>query len=194
MDSNALEVTARETKFTVTIQKAWKKACDIYLEESGLNVDSEEWKFINNTKDPSQIIQVITETWTHYNTQSTTTATEPMQYATSSNSRKKTGLKATFKRVIGRKETGKILVEPSAIPSQQSYVDECASRIEKLSGKHFKGKAIATTGLKITTQLQTIGYPSDNMKTVVDTVVKFANGLQSLADLSTVVRFPLNTF
>lgn len=182
-----MEATSNQTKFAATIQKAWEKACDIYLKESGLKADSEEWKFIKDTKNPHQIIEVITNTWTHYTKQSTTTTTEPTQHiASSSKVKKETGFKATFNRVIGRKPTGKILVQSSAIQHHQSHVDERSALVEKISGKRSKGKAIATTGLEITTQLQTITN-SDTLKTVVDTVVKFSGGLQQLADMSAVV-------
>lgn len=187
MTSKTLEARTGETKFAATIQKAWKKARDIYLKESGLKEDSEEWKFINDTDDPKQIIGIITETWAKYNTSTSTTA-ESTKSVTSSSDTKKTGWKAGFNRVIGRKEN--VLVQPSAIQNQQSYVDERSSRIEKLSGKHSKGKAIATAGLGITNQLQTIAADSsDNLKTVVDTVLKFSDSLQHLADISAVVCF-----
>ena len=178
MTSKALEARTRETKFAATIQKAWKKARDIYLKESGLKEDSEEWKFI---------IEVITETWAKYNSP-TSAAAAPTKVVTSFSNTKKTGLKAVFNRVIRRKE--KVLAQPSAIQNEQSYVDERSSRIEKLSGKHSKGKAIATTGLEITTQLQTIAADSsDKLKTIVDTVLKFSDSLQHLADISVVVCF-----
>jgi hypothetical protein len=189
MESNAMETTSSQTKFAATIQTAWGKACDIYLKESGLKVDSEEWKFIKDTKDPGQIIEVITNTWTHYTNQSTITTTAPTQYiAASSKPKKQTGFRATVNRMIGRKSTGNILVQSSAIQHGQSHVDERSALVEKMSGKHSKGKAIATTGLEITTQLQSITN-SDTLKTVVDTVVKFSDGLQQLADMSAVVSF-----
>jgi hypothetical protein len=105
MESNTFEIASQETKFAATIKKAWQKACDVYLKESSLKVDSEEWTFINDTKDPSQIIQVITETWPKHKS-STATATDSTEYVASSSSAKKTGrFQATFNSVIGRKET-----------------------------------------------------------------------------------------
>jgi Cft2 family RNA processing exonuclease len=188
MESNTFETASQETKFAATIKKAWQRACDIYLKESGLKVDSEEWAFIIDTKDPSQLIQVITETRAKHNS-STVTATDSTQYVASSSSAKKTGrFKATFNSVIGRKESGRILVKPSAIQTQHSYVDERSSRIEKLSGKPSKSKAIATTGLEVTTQVQGL-VDSEKLKNVVDTVLKFSDGLQRLADISAVVCF-----
>ena len=102
--------TSRKTKFAETIQKAWKKACEIYLRESGLKEGSAEWTFINDTNDPSQIVEVINETWAHHYTRSTTAGPEPAHYVSSSSAAKKTGFKAVtnrFNKLIGRKGLGR---------------------------------------------------------------------------------------
>jgi hypothetical protein len=192
MESNAkLEATSRETKFAVNIQKAWIKACEIYLSESGVKEGSEEWTFINETKDTSQIIAVITETWAHYNNPSTSTAPEPARSVTSSSGVKKTA----FNRIFGRKEPRKVLLQPapSAEGIQQSYVHERSDLMERLTGKKSKRKAAAETGQDITSQLKTI-IDSDKLQTVVESVLKFSDGLQALVSVSEVVSLCYNKF
>jgi hypothetical protein len=71
---------------------------------------SEEWMFINDTKDPSQIIEVVIETWAYHNNRSRSTTPEPVDYVTSSSVVKKT----VFDKLIGRKEPRKILLQPAA--------------------------------------------------------------------------------
>ena len=49
MDKKEREIE-RKAKFEKTMEGAWKKACQIYLKESGLDEDSQEWKAILATK------------------------------------------------------------------------------------------------------------------------------------------------
>lgn len=192
MESNAqLETTSRETKFAMTIKEAWTKAREIYLRESGVKEGSEEWTFINDTKDSSQVIKIVTETWAHHNNRSMSSTPEPEPSGTSSSGVKRT----TFSKLIGRKELKKVLRQPpsSAEGIQQSYVHERSNLMERLTGKHSKGKAVAETGQEITSRLQTV-IDSDKIKAVVDAVVTFSDGLQSLVSVSEVVSLCYNTF
>ena len=66
-------------------------------------------------------------------------------------------------------------------------IDDKANLQQKLSAKLSKRKEFAETGLGITEQIGTISE-SDNLKTIVEAVIKFSNGLQSLASVSQVVR------
>ena len=62
-----------------------------------------------------------------------------------------------------------------------------------LSGKPSKGKDAVETGLEVTAQLQTL-TESDKLMTLVETVMKFSDGLQSLASVSDVVSFGYNIY
>jgi len=61
MDTSGPE-PERQAKFAQTIKHAWQTACQTYLKESGLDENSDEWKFILDMKESQQVVDVINET------------------------------------------------------------------------------------------------------------------------------------
>ena len=176
----------RKAEFAAAIEEGWKKACETYLSESGLKEDSEEWKFIKETKHFSQITDIINETWADYNNPAGCDSSEPAHFVTASSHDVKTiGFKAIvksrFNKIIGRKESGKIFLQPQSSRSsiQPSYVDERLQLEQKLSGKPSKGQHVIETGLHITDQVEAMNG-SQKLKIVVETVLKFSNNLETL--------------
>ena len=185
-----------KTEFAVTMEKAWREACTMYLSESGLTEDSAEWTFIMETERFSQILDVVNETWANFNNpvghaSSSGPASSP-QFVTSSPRGKKIDFVAKVKRgfniTIGRKESGNIFLQPQfrAATIEPSYIDQHLQLEKKLSGRHSKGRNAAEMGLQLTDQIKATGV-SENMKTVVGTVMKFTDGLQSLVSVSDLV-------
>ena len=136
--------------FAAAIEEGWRKACETYLSESGLKDDSEEWKFITETKHLSQIADIVNETWANYNHPVGDGSSESINFVTtSSHNVKTTGLKAVVKRrfnkIVGRKESGKIFLQPQSSRSsiQPSYVDERIQLEQKLSGGPFKNRVLS---------------------------------------------------
>lgn len=136
MESNATAVQddmePRKTEFAVTMEKSWREACKMYINESGLKEDSEEWIFIMETERFSQIMDVVNETWANYN--------NPVGHATSGPASSqfvissthcgekidfKSKVKRGFNRTFGKKESGKIFLQPqfSATVIEPSYID-----------------------------------------------------------------------
>jgi hypothetical protein len=190
---------ATKKSFAATMEDAWKEACNTYLTESGLEKDSEEWKFIMETKESSQIIQVINATWANYNNpvaaaDSAGHVSSPQFVTSSSPAAKKDGLKARvkhgFNKMLGRKESGKILRQPeqSTTVNQPSYMERLQFE-QKVSGKPSKVRDATEAGLQLTEAVEAMNG-SESIKTVVDCVLKFSNGLQPLVTLSDTVNPP----
>jgi hypothetical protein len=198
MESNAIgtrdNVKSPQTKFAATIKAAWKEARTIYLTESGLKEDTEEWKFINETKQFSQIAEVVNETWAQYNNPAGCASSgRASRFATSSpHSIEKTGvragLKRRFKKALGIKESGEILLQPqsSATSVDSSYIDEPSRLEQKLSGKPSKGRNAAEMGLQLTAQVQAM-EGSEKIKAVVSSVLSLTDSLQPLVSASDLV-------
>ena len=85
---------------------------------------------------------------------------------------------------------GQTLINPLLSGDRTSHriIDDKVNLQQKLSAKLSKGKEFVETGLGVTEQIGTISE-SENMKTIVEAVVKFSNGPQSLASVLQVVRF-----
>jgi hypothetical protein len=198
MESNTTgtreDVEPSQKMFAATITAAWEEARNTYLSECGLKEDSKEWKFISETKHFSQIIDVVNETWASYNNPAGCASSgQVSQFVTSSpNSIEKPGVKTKLKRrlnkALGRKESGKIFLQPqsSAAPVQSSYIDEPSRLEEKLLGKHSKVRNAAETGLRLTGQVQAM-MGSENIKTVVSRVLDLADSLEPLVKASELV-------
>src|SRR5271154_701365 len=193
MDKKEREVE-RKAKFEKTMEEAWRKACQIYLKESGLDEDSQEWRAILATKSSQEVSDILIETWEKRKRRSENDS----QFVGSSTPETKTkGIKASFKRVsnrlIGRKESGHILRQPAADTNDasQSDIDKRSDLKQKLSGKPPKGKGLIDAGEEgINTVLSVC--KSDALKTIVDQVEKFSGALQNLASLSQVVSLPIS--
>src|SRR5947207_13857528 len=114
MDSCATKTADPKTSFAAAIKQGWERVCEEYLSQSDLENDSQEWKFVRDTRDPQQIINVIIEMWTQYQSRSKNSV-ESARFATSS-APQTTGLRARLKRccnrIICRKESGQILLHP----------------------------------------------------------------------------------
>jgi hypothetical protein len=198
MESNTIgtrdNVKPPQTKFEAIITAAWKEARTIYLKESGLKEDSEEWKFINETKQFSQITEVVNETWAHYNNPvACASSGHASRFATSSPHRvEKPGvrarLKRRFKKALDIKESGEIFQQSQsdATSVDSSYIDEPSRLEQKLSGKPFKGRDATEMGLQLTAQVQAI-EGSEKIKTVVSCVLGLTDSLQPLVSASDLV-------
>ena len=180
MEGTSTGSSPRYNKFSVAIQNGWQKACELYLSESGLKMDSEEWKFIMETKNVSQLIEVINETWGDRSSGST-------QFATSS-AHASVGFRANLKikvnKFIGIKESGRIFLQSKSteITSTSSYIEERLQLEKQVSGKPLKGKKLVTTGIQITDQIQA------SIKIAVEVVSKFSDNLQGVVGLLGVVN------
>lgn len=184
--------TERKAKFEKTMEEAWKKACQIYLKESGLDEDSHEWKAILTTHSSQEVIDILNETWEKRKSH----PEDDSQFVGSSMPKSKTkGFKASIKRVsnpvIGRKESGHILRQPAADTNDasQSDIDKRTDLKQKLSGKPPKGKGLVDAGEEGINTILSV-TKSDALKTIVDQVEKFSGVLQDLASLSQVVILP----
>ena len=188
MESNSVETKPRKTKFATAIENAWKKARETYLSESGLRENSEEWKYIMETNDFSQVEEVINETWAKYNNPSGGVSPEPAQPVKSTV--KKRGLKARLTKLISRKESGKIYVqpEPKGVVSQGFNIESRLQLEQKLLGRSSKGGNIIDAGLQIADKVHAVTR-SEKLKTVVNVTLKFSNSLQRLTGISEVVNF-----
>lgn len=186
-----------KTGFALTMEKAWREACTTYLTESGLKEDSEEWIFIMETEHFSQIIDVVNETWADYNNPvgqaSSAPASSPQFVITSSTHiGKKIDFKAKvkrgFNRAFGKKESGKIFLQPQFSPTaiEPSYIDQHLQLEKKLSGRPSSARNAIEMGLQLTDQTRTMER-SENIKTVVATVLQFTDGLHSLVSVSELV-------
>src|SRR5215471_1718328 len=163
---SSVDIEDGKTKFAADIEKAWKQTCETYLSQSGIDKDSEEWKFVQDTEDPQQVIEVIIETWEHYRNPSKTPAPEEVYSAASTSStvrKTSSGLlarsKKHFNQLIRRKTLQETLIKPSssAIRTPHSIIDDRAKLEQKLSAKSPKGTDVVETGLTVTGQLQAIG-------------------------------------
>jgi len=176
-----------ETKFAKSIAEGWKRACETYLKESGLKDNSEEWKYIDETKNFSQnfsqIIEVLNATWAHYNSPSDGAQFIVSQTPSVKHGGFRAGVKRKFNQLIGRKETGKIFVQP------ETKVQPVYDRLQleqKLLGKQSSVQDTIDTALQTIDQISNL-EGSETIKTVVHTVVEFANILQPLATMSDLV-------
>ena len=188
MESTPITTKPLKTKFATAIENGWKKAREVYLNESGLKEDSQEWKYIMETQHFSQIEEVLNETWAQYNNSTNRDSSETAQFVTPCV--KSTGLKARLNKLVGRKESGQILRKPesSGVTPQQSDVDLRIQLEQKLSGKHSNLGKVVDVGQQIADKVQaTTG--SEILKTLVDTVLNFSNNLQSLVGISELVSF-----
>jgi len=192
MSSNAIVQTARdEGKFAMDIRDGWEKARQVYLSESGIKEDSEEWKFIMQTKQFSEIVDVLNETWAHhYNNPSVTTSETPSpQFVTPPP--KKTGFKAVagkLKKRLGIKPSGEILLQPgSKTRSTSSYVDSRLELEQQLSGKPSTTHQAIDQGLQIADTIQNV-TGSEKSKEVVNLILKYSEFLQTLAGVSELVH------
>jgi len=150
LNATAVQVDAEPHKieFAVTIEKAWKEACRMYLSESGLKEDSEEWIFIMKTKNFSQIMEVLIETWANYNHPighaTSGSASSPQFVVSSTHSGEKINFKAKvkhdFNRTFDRKESGKIFLQLqfNMIVIEFFYIDQHVKLEKKLFNNHFK--------------------------------------------------------
>ena len=137
LNATAVQVDAEPHKieFAVTIEKAWKEACRMYLSESGLKEDSEEWRFVMETEHFSQIMDVLIETWANYNhpvgpaTSESASSPQFVVPSTHSASEKinfKAKVKRGFNRTFGRKESGKIFLQPQSSTSRLLSMIVCS--------------------------------------------------------------------
>jgi hypothetical protein len=183
----------RKAKFEKTMAEAWKKACQIYLKESGLDEDSHEWKAILATESSQDVIDILNETWEKWKSHSD----DDSQFVGSSMPKSKTkGFKAlikpVFNRVIDRKESGRILRQPAVNTNDasQSDIDKRTKLKQKLSRNPPKGKGLVDAGEEGINTILSV-TKSDALKTIVDQVEKFSGVLQDLASLSQVVILPI---
>ena len=181
-----------KTKFAADIEKAWQGACQIYLTQSGIDPHSQEWKFVKDTTHPQQVIDVIIETWAHYRNPSKSPASEVARSTIALSSRPKmngfiASSKKGFNRLIGRNQSGLIIPVHSPHGPLHTTIDDRVNLQQKLSANPPNGKDFIDTGLAVTDQIQALN--DSNVKTIVDAVVKFSDGLQALASVSETVLF-----
>ena len=194
MDKKARD-TGRKAKFEKTIEEAWKKACQTYLKESGLDEDSPEWKAILATKCSQEVIDILNETWgnrkSHFKDDS-----QFVGSSTTPDSKTPKGFRASLKRVsnrfIGRKDPGHILRLPAADKNaaSQSVIDKRVDLKQKLSGKPPKGKGLVDAGAEGINIISSASQ-SDALKTIVDQVESFSGALQDLVSLCQPVTLPI---
>src|SRR5579871_7047258 len=118
-----------KTKFAADIEKAWKGACQIYLTQSGIDPHSQEWKFVNDTTHPQQVIDVIIETWAQHRNPSKNPAPETTRSTIALSSRPKmtrfiASSKKGFSRLIRRNQFGLIIPVDSAHGPLHPTIDQ----------------------------------------------------------------------
>jgi hypothetical protein len=194
MDQKKRE-TEGKARFATTMEEAWKNACQIYLKESGLDEESEEWKAILATKSSEDVVDILKETWEKRKSH----VEDGSHFVGSSTpDSKKTGFKVSLKRVsnrlIGRKQEGRILRLRTADKNDvsQSNIDKRADLKLKLSGKTPKGKGVLDAGEEGIDKFLSASQ-SDALKTVIDRVEKFSGALQNVASLCQPVITPISS-
>jgi hypothetical protein len=105
---------------------------------------------------------------------------------------RRTGVRARLKlrlnKALGRRESGKIFLQPQAGAASlhSSYMDEPSQHEQKLSGKDFKLRNVVEMGLQLTEQVQAM-VGSENIKTVVSSVLRLMDSLEPLVRASDLV-------
>ena len=176
-------------KFVKDIARAWEEVRQRYLDESGLKKSSTEWTFIEETKDVSQVIQVITEIWVHHQ--------NPVEQAQRSSEFVPAPLPTVGK--VGRikrfgnkfrspKDSKNVLRQPQVRPGVDNLSTvEKRVQLEKLpSDKLSPARDVAGMGLQLTDQLYSIKR-AGIAKPIVEAVLKLTDALKPFATAADLV-------